>query len=126
MSVESIFQDAKYGLRSLRRSPVFTAVAVLSIAGGLTAGTGIFAIMNAVIYRSLGVGDGGSLYRVHTAGFDGGMYSSSSYLDYEAFRASGVIASSCATERVRANFVVNGVAQTHQGEITSPGCFAAL
>src|SRR5688572_18988476 len=63
---ESVVQDVKYGLRSLRRSPVFTAVAVLSIAGGLAAGTGIFAVMNAVIYRSLGVGDGGSLYRIFT------------------------------------------------------------
>src|SRR5688572_3258591 len=64
--VESVVQDVRYGLRALRRSPVFTAVAVLSIAGGLAAGTGIFAVMNAVIYRSLGVGDGGSLYRIFT------------------------------------------------------------
>jgi hypothetical protein len=50
-TIESIFQDLRYGARSLRRSPIFTAVAVLSIAGGLAAGTGIFAFTNAVIFR---------------------------------------------------------------------------
>src|SRR5688500_860861 len=84
---ESVVQDVRYGLRALRRSPVFTAVAVLSIAGGLAAGTAIFAIMNAVIYRSIGVGDGGGLYRIFTADRSGtSLYSSSSYLDFEAFR----------------------------------------
>ena len=126
-AAESILMDVRYGVRSLRRSPVFTAVAVLSIAGGLAAGTAIFAIMNAVVYRSIGVGDGGSLYRIFTSGYDGGLYSSSSYPDYEAFReATGIIASTCATERVRANLTVDGAARMHHGEIVSPGCFDAL
>src|SRR5687767_14064137 len=70
--LESVVQDLRYGLRALRRSPVFTTVAVLSIAGGLAAGTGIFAIMNAVVYRSIGVGDGGGLYRIFTSDHSGG------------------------------------------------------
>src|SRR5688500_15225579 len=124
---ESVVQDVRYGLRALRRSPVFTAVAVLSIAGGLAAGTAIFAITNALVYRPIGVGDGDSLYRIFTSGFDGGLYSSSSYPDYEAFReATGVIASTCAVERVRVNLAVDGAARMRHGEIVSPGCFEAL
>ncbi len=127
-AAESVLMDVRYGLRSLRRSPVFTMVAVLSIAGGLAAGTGIFAVMNAIVYRSIGVGDGQSLYRIFTSDHSGGsLYSSSSYPDYEAFReATGVIASTCATERVRANLLVNGAAAMHHGEVVSPGCFDAL
>jgi predicted permease len=127
-AAESVVMDVRYGLRSLRRSPVFTAVAVLSIAGGLAAGTGIFAVMNAIVYRSIGVGDGQSLYRIFTSDHSGGsLYSSSSYPDFEAFReATDVIASACATERVRANLVVNGAAAMHHGEVVSPGCFDAL
>ena len=124
----SVLQDFRYGTRLLRRSPIFAAVAVLSIAGALTAGTAVFAFMNAVMYRPIGVGDGDNLYRIFTSDWSGGsLYNSSSYPDYEAFRATkGVLSSTCATEGIRANLVVGGAPQMHEGEIVSPGCFAAL
>jgi predicted permease len=60
-ALERVFQDLRYGFRGLRRSPVFTLVALTSLALGIGANTAIFSLANAVLFRLLPVRDPGTL-----------------------------------------------------------------
>ena len=60
--LSDLFQDVRFGLRLLRRSPVFTTVAVLSLALGIGGAAAVFSLLNAIVLRSLPVAEPDRLF----------------------------------------------------------------
>ena len=63
-ALEEAGQDIRYGLRTLRRHPGFTAAVALSLGLGIGANTAIFSLMDAVLWRMLPVDDPQGLWAV--------------------------------------------------------------
>ena len=68
----TILGDLRYALRILQRSPLFTAVAILSLALGIGANTAIFTLMDQVVLRKLPIKDPGRLVMLFQTGAHNG------------------------------------------------------
>jgi predicted permease len=77
--LERLAQDVKFGLRLMKKTPVFTAVAVLTLALAIGANAIVFGVMNALILHPLDLPRSESLYDLEHANEDS---SSSSYPNY--------------------------------------------
>jgi predicted permease len=76
--VETLVQDARFGLRMMRRSPGFTLVAVLTLAIGIAANAVVFSVLNALVLRPIDLPDAKNLYLVEY----GKQHFEQSYPDY--------------------------------------------
>ncbi len=77
----SWFQDLRYALRQLRKSPGFTFTAVFTLAMAIAANAVVFSVMNGLILRPLNVPEPNSLYGIERAGDEDLGQSYPDYLD---------------------------------------------
>jgi predicted permease len=85
--MDSIIQDLRYAFRSLRRSPLFALVAIITISVGIGATTTIFSVANSFLLRSpAGVRNAGELVTVHALSEDGSSFHSFSWPGYTELR----------------------------------------
>ena len=84
--MRNLYEDVRYAMRVLRRSPGFTAVAVLTLALGIAANTTVFGWIDRLLMRPFpGVAGGGQLAAIETVS-PTGEYSNTSYRDFRDYR----------------------------------------
>jgi putative ABC transport system permease protein len=88
----SLASDCRYALRAMRRSPGFTAVAVLALALGIGGNTAIFSVVNGVILQPLPFRDPDRLVRLGEAYANGDRNTSVSIPKYMAWSHNAVFA----------------------------------
>src|SRR5688500_8781908 len=112
--MDGLSRDLRFTLRSLRRSPGFFAVTVLTLALGIGATTAIFSVVNGVLLRGLPYPDADRIVRVYQVGEKGGrnQVSDPNFEDWKAqsrsfaalaqMSSGGPVSVTGATEPVRA------------------------
>src|SRR5208282_5503604 len=84
--MNSLWNDLRFALRTLRKSPVFTAVAVLPLALGIGANTAIFSFLDQVLLRPLPVKNPQQLAQLFMEGFHYGGNWGNHALSYPMYR----------------------------------------
>ena len=88
MLLQNVLHDLRYALRQLRRAPGFTAVAIITLALGLTVNATIFFMINDLFLRPLPAADPGRLVVIAQKIPQVGMMFPFSYPDFLDFRRS--------------------------------------
>lgn len=86
LPLESLFQDVRYGLRTLRKRPGFTTVVAVTLALGIGANAAIFGLIDGLWFHPMGVPQPGQMMRIFslTAQDSEGLFS---YPEYKAMAA---------------------------------------
>ncbi len=122
----SLGQDLRYGIRTLRKNPGFTAVAMLALALGIGANTAIFSVVNGVLLRPLPYPDPGRLLTIYETAAEFG-HASVAYPNFLDWRRESRSFTDLATfRRDDFNFTGSGEPEQVSGEYVSSSLFPVL
>lgn len=126
--IETTVQDIRFGLRMLRRSPGFTAIAVLTLGLGIGANTAIFSMVNSFLLRPLPVKDAEQITVLTMRLKKGLMQSSFSYPEFQDLQSqsSSVFSDIIAAELGEGGVTFNGKTEPIIVDFVSGNYFAGL
>lgn len=128
--MSSYFSDVRFALRTLRRSPLFTTIAVLSLALGIGANTAIFTVMDQLMLRMLPVQDPDRLVMLYQKGAHNGsnmgsrMHSYPMYQDFQ--KKAGPFSEVICRREVETSVSVDARTERVEAELVSGNFFTAL
>ena len=126
----SLLADLKFALRTLRRSPLFTLIAVMSLALGIGANTAIFTILDQLMLRLLPIRDPDSMVMLYQECPHMGSNSGPrmhSYPLYQDFQKKAEVFSDVICRRpVEASLSVDNQTERIDAEVVSGNYFTAL
>ena len=85
--VDTVWHDVLFATRLLRKSPIFTAAVVLTLALGVGVNTAVFSVVNAIILRPLPVRDGDRLVVIASQNISNRTLRGMSFSDVQDYRA---------------------------------------
>jgi macrolide transport system ATP-binding/permease protein len=125
--VANLWQDVRYALRTLRKSPGFAVIAITIMALGIGANTAIFSIVNAVLFRQLPYENPSELVRIFTSDSDGRTPGAVSYPDFVDYRArSDLFSGAVAFENVLLSLTGEDGSEAVMGEFLCSEYFSVL
>jgi predicted permease len=122
------FQDLRYALRQLSKSPGFTAVTILTLGIGIGANTAIFSFVDAMYLKPLAVFEPERLLRIYAKGPSGHYGAGFSYSEFALLRDhdSSFSALSVETTISQLHLVYAGDSEEIRGEFVSSNYFSLL
>ncbi len=124
--LEDLWHDVRFGLRMLRKSPGFTAIAILTLALGIGANTAIFSVVNGVLLNSLPYAEPDRLVTLHASkpNFPTGSISYPNFLDWQ--RDNQSFSSIAVTRSYGFNLTGTGPAEQVNAELVTAEFFPML
>lgn len=127
--LETLLQDAGYGLRQLRRNPGFTAVALITLALGIAANTTIFSMVSEALLRKPPAHDPGRVVMVSTKSrIRGTDLQPASALDFQDWQEQNHAFKNMAAGNMQIPFTLmgNGAPESLLGDAVTANYFSVL
>lgn len=123
-----LWQDLRFGIRLLAKSPLFTVLAAASLALGIGANAAIFSFVNVVLLKPLNVSEPDRMVSIFSSSPNSDRYFSNSYPDFQDYRQRNIVFENLAVSTLSPLGISGsgGSPEVVLGQVVSGGYFEVL